>query len=121
MIAEVEDYRAAANFDRVLRVLRCAMRSAIVTQTVGEFEVCLKLEVADDQEIDFTELRKQLVTAFSGTTAKRSEVWERTDAFYTQLCRMYNDNKVSVTVTDSDGCGYTVCYYNHMPTQLIKI
>lgn len=113
--------RQAATFDRALRVLRCSKHSALIKHVVDNLEVSVKIEAKNNDTFDFQNIKNIINTAFLASNFSSTDVRERADALFVVLSEMYNDNKISVHVIGSDGCGYTTSYYNNLPQQLIKI
>lgn len=116
-----EASRAAALRERATRVIKYAKHSVIVSQVVDNTTVSVKIECKSHDNFKLEELKRQINAAFSGFDGDSRDAWDRADALYLLLNETYNDNKISISVSDSSDCGVTANYYNTLPQQLIKI
>lgn len=117
----IENNRAAANLDRACRVLKCSKHSAVITQSVGDVTVSLKVEAKQNNQFDFSLLKQQITKTFFNCKFDSEDVWKKADELFLILSNQYNDNKISIQITDSWNTGYTVNYYNNIPQALIKV
>ena len=113
--------RAVALRERAARVIKCSKHSVLVSQTVDNTTVSVKIEAKNRDTFQVEQIKQQITTAFSGFNSDSEDAWDRADALYLLLCDTYNDNKISISVCDSSNCGVTANYYNTIPQQLIKI
>jgi hypothetical protein len=116
-----EANRKAANYERTIRVLRSSRRSVSVSHKLDNVDVFVKIESKSNDQFDFDDIKKTINTVFNELDFSVATIMERTDALFVLLSEQYHDNKISITVTDNDGCGLTTNYYNSIPQQLIKI
>lgn len=118
----MQQQRQAANLERSARRIQYAKRGAKVSQIIDNVTVTVKIEVCAGDQIDVTKIKTEIKKIFASYRDDSSEqVYEKSDKLFLSLADMYNDNKVSVEVIDTDGCGLTSSYYNSIPQQLIKI
>lgn len=113
--------RAMALRERATRVIKCSKHSVLVSQVVDNTTVCVKIEAKIRDKFEMEDIKKQITTAFSGFNSESQDAWERADELFLLLNNNYSDNKISISVTDSNNCGVTANYYNTIPQQLIKI
>ena len=116
-----ESNRKVALRERATRVIKCSKHSVLVSQVVDNTTVCVKIEAKNRDNFKMEDIKKQITTIFSGFNSESQNAWERTDELFLLLNETYSDNKISISVSDSNNCGITANYYNTIPQQLIKI
>lgn len=116
-----ESNRAVALSERAGRVIKCSKHSVLISQTVDNTTVCVKIEAKIRDKFEFDSIKNFITKCFSGFNSDPSDAWERADVLFLTLYESYNDNKISISITDSNNCGVTANYYNIIPQQLIKI
>ena len=116
-----ESNRKAALQDRTQRVIRYSKHSVIVSKIVDNTTVTVKIEAKNRDAFELGNIKKQVETIFSGFNSDSPDAWDRADKLFMSLSEIYNDNKISISITDVNNCGVTANYYNSIPQQLIKI
>jgi hypothetical protein len=117
----IDDNIAAAHADRANRVIRCSKHSAHISQVVDNITISVKIEAKKDNHFDIKAIKQQITETFNGCTTDTVEVSKRIESLFFVLYKDYNDNKISITVLDSDNCGFATNYYNTIPQSLIKV
>lgn len=113
--------RAAALQERAARVIKYSKHSVIVSLVVDNTTISVKIEAKDCDNFELEDIKQYISAAFRGFTSESQDAWNRSDALYLLLSDRYNNNKISISVYDSNNCGVTANYYNTIPQQLIKI
>jgi hypothetical protein len=113
--------RALANHDRANRVMNCAKRSVSVSEKVNDLLISVKLEAKEHNRFDFEYIKSQIKNIFLLELNDFSEIWTKMNELFVVLSQEYNDNKITVSVTNQDNQVFATSYYNFVPVQLIKI
>lgn len=116
-----ESNRTVALHERAVRVIKYSKHSVLVSQVVDNTTICVKIEAKLRDAFEIENIKKQIYTVFSGFSSETNDAWNRADELFLSLSNTYNDNKISITISDSSNCGVTANYYNTIPQQLIKI
>jgi len=120
-IKMIEDARRAANTDRAMRVLKCSKHSTLISNDVKDLKISVKIEAKVCDDFDFNGIRQQINDIFTNCSPESEDIWKCADDLFLLLSETYNDNKISINITDKIGCGFTTNYYNNIPQQVIKI
>lgn len=111
-----------ADLERNHRRINLAKYGAKVSQVIDNVTVTVKLEVKKYDTVDVETVKSLIISAFQTYKDDSADiVYERANKLFLSLSELYNDNKISIEVLDSNNCGLTASYYNHFPQQLIKI
>lgn len=117
MLTNVDEQQIAAAKDRSLRVIAASKSFARIVKVVDNTTVTVEIEVKPNETVEVKEVREMI----SATINTVSQTGEQLDILFMLLANKYQDNDITISVTDSTGSGMITVYNNTKPIQSLKI